>query len=113
MAESNISSLWMEGSLYLYRRKLGDTAVVVALNAGPSPAQLPPSIAPSHSPILCHAYDKQFMYGIFHTINCHRRVHGISPFEQPPSKAWIQQMCRLKFTLVEYTPIIKNAGPLL
>ena len=50
-------SLWMEGSLYLYRRELGDTAVIVALNAGPSPAQLPPSIAPSPSPVLCCAYE--------------------------------------------------------
>lgn len=50
-------SLWMEGSLYLYCRKLGDTAVIVALNAGPSPAQLPPSIAPGSSPVLCRAYE--------------------------------------------------------
>lgn len=51
-------SLWMEGSFYIYCRKLGDIAVIVALNAGPAPVQLPPSIAPSHSPILCHAYER-------------------------------------------------------
>ena len=51
-------SLWMEGSFYIYCRKFGDIAVIVALNAGPAPVQLPPSIAPSHSPILCHAYER-------------------------------------------------------
>lgn len=51
-------ALWIEGSFYIYCRKLGDIAVIVALNAGPAPVQLPPSIAPSHSPILCHAYER-------------------------------------------------------
>lgn len=50
-------SLWMKGSLYVYRRELGDTAVIVVMNAGPLPTQLPPSIAPNSSSVLSYAYE--------------------------------------------------------
>lgn len=50
-------SLWMDGNLYIYQRKLGDKSVVVALNAEATSAQMPLFVTPSSPPLLLQGYE--------------------------------------------------------